>query len=535
MKQLRLLLQLLPAAAVALTAVLGFQMSEPVLEAIVWPEAPDLSAYEVRLEEPQAPVLSALSAEEEQAQGTFTDGTFTGSGTGFSGVTKVEVVVEEQQITAVNILSFEDDASFFNRAKSVIDSVLLRQTWEVDTVSGATYSSRGILEAVKNALTGENDLSTPPASKSKKEKPKAQKYDEDAQWKDGTYTGSAKGFGGTVKVKVTISGGKIKSITVTDHSGETASYYNKAKAIIGRILKAQSPNVDTVSGATYSSTGIRNAVINALKKAQTDENKSEPQEETQPDEDPKEEEEKTPQIELHLAEGTPADGTYTGEAECERYGYLVKLSVAFKNGALSALKSCVMEDNLLEENVSFFNTAWKGMKGNLTAAGNEVDIVTGATYSSKAILSAYEDAWEQAVAAGKPDQPDESEESKQPDDSSEAPEEPEEPTYLLKDGTYTASAEVSPDEYEDFEAYTLTASVTYEKDTITAITVVHVEPDDSVNEWYSSSAAKKILKQKPATSEDVDVKTGATCSSKALRSIIADTRAQAQKAMEESK
>ena len=39
----------------------------------------------------------------------------------------------------------------------VIDRIIQSQNLDVDVVSGATYSSRGIISAVKNALTGEKD------------------------------------------------------------------------------------------------------------------------------------------------------------------------------------------------------------------------------------------------------------------------------------------------------------------------------------------------------------------------------------------
>ena len=57
-----------------------------------------------------------------------------------------------------------EDAAFFGRAKGVIDKILSGQKTDVDVVSGATYSSRGIISAVKNALTGEKDTSTSPAA-----------------------------------------------------------------------------------------------------------------------------------------------------------------------------------------------------------------------------------------------------------------------------------------------------------------------------------------------------------------------------------
>lgn len=63
------------------------------------------------------------------------------------------VTIKDKQITAIDILSSSDDAAFFNRAKGVIDRIIAGQTLEVDVVSGATYSSNGIISAVKNALT----------------------------------------------------------------------------------------------------------------------------------------------------------------------------------------------------------------------------------------------------------------------------------------------------------------------------------------------------------------------------------------------
>ena len=86
-------------------------------------------------------------------------------------------------------------------------------------------------------------------------------------YKDGTYTGSAQGFGGDIKVKVTVSGQKITAIDITEASGEDEAYLSMAKDIISTMLDKQTADVDTVSGATYSSTGIKNAVTQALEGA----------------------------------------------------------------------------------------------------------------------------------------------------------------------------------------------------------------------------------------------------------------------------
>lgn len=89
----------------------------------------------------------------------------------------------------------------------------------------------------------------------------------DSIYKDGTYTGDAKGYGGNIKVQVTIAGGEITDIKVLSAKDEDEAYYNTAIRIIDDMLDKQSPNVDTISSATYTSTGIKNAVIAALKQA----------------------------------------------------------------------------------------------------------------------------------------------------------------------------------------------------------------------------------------------------------------------------
>ena len=80
------------------------------------------------------------------------DGVYTGSGTGFSGAITVQVTVAGGKITAIQIVSSGDDAAYLNRAQAVIPSVIAAQSTSVDTVSGATYSSKGILMAIRNAL-----------------------------------------------------------------------------------------------------------------------------------------------------------------------------------------------------------------------------------------------------------------------------------------------------------------------------------------------------------------------------------------------
>lgn len=84
------------------------------------------------------------------------------------------------------------------------------------------------------------------------------------QYTDGTYTGSGVGFGGTISVEVTVEDSKLSDIAITSADGEDAAYLDKAKQIVENILQEQTTQVDTVSGATFSSSGIRDAVQQAL-------------------------------------------------------------------------------------------------------------------------------------------------------------------------------------------------------------------------------------------------------------------------------
>ena len=90
----------------------------------------------------------------------------------------------------------------------------------------------------------------------------------EGQYVDGRYDGEADGFGGTIAVEVTVEGGQITDLAITSADGEDSVYLSNAEAIIPKIIEAQSADVDTISGATFSSTGIRNAAQEAIEKAE---------------------------------------------------------------------------------------------------------------------------------------------------------------------------------------------------------------------------------------------------------------------------
>ena len=102
------------------------------------------------------PDFAALLAESNidigDASG-IADGVYTGSGTGFRGVITVDVTVENEKITRVEIVQTRDDVRWLDRAYNVVaGAVIANQTADVDIATGATYSSVGIKQAVANAL-----------------------------------------------------------------------------------------------------------------------------------------------------------------------------------------------------------------------------------------------------------------------------------------------------------------------------------------------------------------------------------------------
>jgi uncharacterized protein with FMN-binding domain len=97
---------------------------------------------------------SAISSAVDDSQ-LYKDGIYEGSGTGYRGaVTTVKVTVTEGKIESITVVSTGDDDKFFNRAYPVVtQSITAAQSTDVDTVSGATFSSDGIIQAVENALS----------------------------------------------------------------------------------------------------------------------------------------------------------------------------------------------------------------------------------------------------------------------------------------------------------------------------------------------------------------------------------------------
>ena len=231
------------------------------------------------------PNESATAAIETATQaGKFKNGSYVGYGTGFRGSIEVTVLVSDGAISEIAVNHSSDDSEFFAQAEQkVIPAIIAAQDTNVATVSGATFSSQGIIDAVADALgaqlTAAAVTETKQPSTAAAAEPTTEVTEETTQssqsngtFTDGVYSGSGTGFCGTTDVSVTVEGGKIADITINSYQDDEQFFSRAQSGVISEILAAQDTNVATVSGATFSSNSIIEAVSNALGKEFTNPN-----------------------------------------------------------------------------------------------------------------------------------------------------------------------------------------------------------------------------------------------------------------------
>ena len=324
-------------------------------------------------------------------------------------------------------------------------------------------------------------------------------------YKDGTYQGSGTGFGGTITVQVTVSDGKITAVDILSASGETGSYFASAQGVVSKVLSSQSPNVDAVSGATYSSNGIIQAVQNALSQAGNSDSAT-PAATPTPTPKPAKKPKKDTSVSYK-------DGVYEGQAE--GFDGTVTVKVTIKNGKIKKIS------NTNTDTPEFFNKAWKTIKSNVISrqSTSEIDTVSGATFSSNGILGALSQALSKADQSGTTDSkeeditptptavPDETvtpipTEIPQPTKTPDNPSDEQPVVNLLKDGTYTGSAMGYSGQ--------VNISLTIKDGKITEVTNTNSDTRSFFNKAWRSIQPKILEKQ---STEGIDTVSGATFSS----------------------
>ncbi len=176
------------------------------------------------------------------------DGVYRGEGTGYDGSITVEVEVQDGQLVHIEVVDHYEIPSYVQDVLEVIPSTMLsEQQVVVDAYSGATETTLGIVEAVKNTL--ESTLN-----------------DEDAveldelDIPDGVFTGRSEGFGGDIEVEVEFRDGQLKRVVVIEHD-ETPDMAEPAiDSVIKAMVDEQRLDVDAYGGATVTSEALLRAV-----------------------------------------------------------------------------------------------------------------------------------------------------------------------------------------------------------------------------------------------------------------------------------
>ena len=192
------------------------------------------------------------------------DGVYSGSADGYSGPISVEVTVEGGEITDVKVLSHSDSPGISDPAIEEVPAAMVAgNTTEVEVVSGATFTSTGIINAANIALTGEaGEASEAPVVDEGEE-------DEDIEasdnvFFDGTYTETVEGHNGPMTVEVVVEGNVITSVVVLEHE-ETDGLADPAlEDVPAAIIARNGTDVDVVSKATVTSEAVIKAVEKAL-------------------------------------------------------------------------------------------------------------------------------------------------------------------------------------------------------------------------------------------------------------------------------
>lgn len=336
-------------------------------------------------------------------------------------------------------------------------------------------------ESQKTSATGQGSTSTPTTSVPA------------GGYKDGTYQGSGTGFGGTITVQVTISGGKIASIDILSASGETPSYFASAQGVIDRMISGQTPNVDAVSGATYSSNGIIQAVQNALSKAGNDSAavSTTPTPTARPTVKPT-------AIPKPAANTTYKDGIYTAEAE--GFDGLVKVTITIKNGKITKMT------NTNTDTREYFSKAWSKIQPAILKKQGVygVDTVSGATFSSNGILEAAQKALAKAETTARPTVKPTATPAVTPKPTA-SPDTPDTPVPEYQDGTYSGKARG----YSGF----VTITVTIRDGKITEVTNTNTDTASFFKKAWKTLQPAILEKQ---SADGIDTVSGATYSSQGI-------------------
>lgn len=425
----------------------------------------DRAAYEAQLADAPEEVDVSIPAGAQ---------TFTAVGKGLTGTFDVTIAVDENAaVTGIEVgdASTAEDGAFLGQVKN--NNAFLAQfigtagnidAASIDTVTGATISSNGVISAVNKAWNESQGIveATPAPT---------------AEPTGTEYKTKGQGLTGAFSVWVYVDNGAVTGLKVRSTESEYDEPYldlvkgNSAflSQFVGKSGQIAESDIDLVSGATISSQGVLAAVNDALAKAAS-----------------------------APAEATPAPAADIAGTEYKTKGQ--GLTGAFgvtvvldDNGAVAGVKIGSSESEYdgtyldMVKGSDAFLSQFVGKTGEIADA----DTVTGATISSKSVVDAVNEVLKNNAPAA------------------------EAPATLA--GEYTQEAQ----SFLDALKVTVTLD---DAGAITAINVADSENADSAP--YAAKAQSEaflsqfIGKKAPLAEDDADVVTGATFSCKAVISAV---------------
>ncbi|WFF72236.1 FAD-dependent oxidoreductase [Proteiniclasticum sp. QWL-01] len=185
----------------------------------------------------------------------YKDGMYTAEASGYGGPVSVSITLAGDEATKVEAVGATETAEIGGKALPVLaERIQAANNSKIDIVSGATMTSQAVIQAAADCFR----------------QAEATKTEVSVKMKPGTYTAKAVGFSlayPTV-VEVDVTEDKITAVRLTDQSGDTTTMIDTVeKALLPRIVEAQSVGIDGVTGATSTSNAAKLAVEDCLKQA----------------------------------------------------------------------------------------------------------------------------------------------------------------------------------------------------------------------------------------------------------------------------
>ena len=331
----------------------------------------------------------------------------TASAQGFGG--PVAVTLELDASGAISSITIGDD--YFNETegygKKALEDSFSSQfigmkppltLSDIDAISGATVTSTAVVNAINTVyaqLTGE----AAPAAPAEEEAPAAQLYE------DGTWRAAFKGFGGPVMVALTLDDNlTIQSIQIGDDQfAETEGYGAQAlepafqEQFIGKTLPLEDGAVDGISGATMTTNAVLDG-IDAIYQAATDDTPDEPQPLPTPAAESETQTDDAATVSTSVAATTDGNGSWTASAQ----GFAGPVAVMLTLDDSLTIQSIEIGDD------QFAETDGLGAKAldpefqlqfvdkTLPLADGDVEAISGATITTKAVLEALNAIYEAA-------------------------------------------------------------------------------------------------------------------------------------------